>query len=80
MTKKRKVAPWPAAAERICKELQEENATLLAALKELVAVIHDSDQRKHSSSMRLLSIVSGKPEYAALDAARAAIVKAEAQA
>ncbi len=49
---------------------------LLAALKGLLAVIHDSDQREHPSSMRLLSVVSGKAEFAAIDEARAAIAKA----
>jgi hypothetical protein len=50
---------------------------LLAACKRLLAAIHDSDQRERPSSMRLLSVVSGKPEFAAIEAARAAIARAE---
>lgn len=46
-------------------------AELEAGLRNLLAVISDSDQRKHPSSMRLLGIVSGRPEYEAIDAARA---------
>lgn len=49
---------------------------LLAALQGLLAAIVDSDQRPQLSSMRLLGIVSGKPAFEAIDAARAAIRKA----
>lgn len=53
---------------------------LLAALAGLLAVIHDSDRRRHPVAMRLLSIVSGRPEFEAIDAARAAIAKATGEA
>lgn len=49
---------------------------LLAACELLIAAIHDSDKREVPTSMRMLSIVSGRPEFAAVDACRAAISKA----
>ena len=52
---------------------------LLAACEALLTVIHDSDQRQNPSAMRMLSIVSGEPEFAAVDAARAAIAKAKGE-
>jgi hypothetical protein len=43
------------------------------ALAGLLGVIVDSDQREQPSAVRLLGIVSGRPEFAAVDAARAAL-------
>jgi len=67
-----------ADAMNACEGLADPSAVpdLLAALRGLLAVINDSDQREPKQSMRLLSIVSGKPEFAAVDAARSAIRKA----
>ncbi len=50
-----------------------EIARLRAALTELLAVIQDSDQRPHPPFMRLVSIVAGWREFAAIDQARATL-------
>jgi hypothetical protein len=65
------LAAWILAKdyERLAAERDE----LRAALQGLLAVIVDTDQRPQPSSMRMLAIVSGRPEFDAIDAARAAL-------
>ncbi|HEY1187916.1 MAG TPA: hypothetical protein VGE74_09675 [Gemmata sp.] len=50
---------------------------LLAACEELIPLIRDSEYEKPPSSMRLVSIVSDKKTFAALDAMRKAINEAK---
>lgn len=53
--------------------LAEQAMMLREALAGLLGIINDSDQRKHPSTMRMMNIVSGKSEFVAVDAARAAL-------
>ena len=80
------LAELNADADRCCRPPDEIEANgrlmaaapdLLAALEGLLAVIHDSDRRPVPSSMRMLSIVSGQPEFAAIDNARTALKNAK---
>lgn len=71
------VAERVAACWNGCRRIADPSAVedLLAALQGLLAVIADSDRHMPPSSVRLLGIVSSKQEFAAVDAARAALRK-----
>jgi phosphopantetheinyl transferase len=69
------LAAWILAKDY--ERIRQERDELRAALQGLLAVIVDTDQRPQPSSMRMVAIVSGRPEFDAIDAARAAIAKAK---